>query len=181
MQIHFLCPLWGRESDDFDKFLDDVVTSGYDGVELPFSSTDAIVNQKLVEKILARDLIWVGQNWRASGSEFTEHKKIQRKFLMELAELKPLFINSHTGKDYFDFDQNMELINDAEKVAQKTSIKVLHETHRTRFNFAAHVTKTFLQTNSNIRLTADISHWCNVAESLLEDQHSLPVFIWSDA
>ena len=36
--------------------------------------------------------------------------------------------------------------------------------------FAAHITRNFIEKNPALRLTLDISHWCNVHESLLEDQ-----------
>jgi hypothetical protein len=36
--------------------------------------------------------------------------------------------------------------------------------------FAAHITRRFLEEIPEIRLTLDISHWCNVHESLLQDQ-----------
>src|SRR5690606_31324112 len=44
------------------------------------------------------------------------------------------------------------------------------ETHRGKFSFAAHITEQYLHRMPNLRLTLDASHWCNVAESLLEDQ-----------
>lgn len=36
--------------------------------------------------------------------------------------------------------------------------------------FAAPVAKRFLETIPGLRITMDISHWCNVSESLLADQ-----------
>jgi hypothetical protein len=36
--------------------------------------------------------------------------------------------------------------------------------------FAAHITRQFIEKNPALKLTLDISHWCNVHESLLADQ-----------
>jgi hypothetical protein len=36
--------------------------------------------------------------------------------------------------------------------------------------FAAHITRKFIESFPELRLTLDISHWCNVHESLLADQ-----------
>ena len=51
-----------------------------------------------------------------------------------------------------------------------TGIAVVHETHRGKFSFALHVTERFLRANPELRIGADFSHWCNVANSLLDDQ-----------
>ena len=55
-------------------------------------------------------------------------------------------------------------------MAKKTGITICHETHRSRILFAAHVAKQYLDKNPQMRVTLDISHWCNVHESLLHDQ-----------
>jgi len=43
-------------------------------------------------------------------------------------------------------------------------------THRSRILFAAHVARQYIEKFPNLRLTFDVSHWCNVHESLLDDQ-----------
>ena len=72
-------------------------------------------------------------------------------------------INSQTGKDHFTEGQNTALIALAGE-------QVIHETHRGKFSFAAHITKKFIEKIPSLKLTFDISHWVNVAESFLEDQ-----------
>lgn len=84
--------------------------------------------------------------------------------------MKPDYVNCHTGKDYYTFEENKKLIDEATKLSEKYDLPVYHETHRGRFSFAAHVTKTFLDQLPKLRLALDISHWCNVHESLLSDQ-----------
>jgi hypothetical protein len=64
----------------------------------------------------------------------------------------------------------MELIRSVQNFSRETGIPVVHETHRGKFSFAAHVTREFLESEPELRICADFSHWCNVAESLLEDQ-----------
>jgi hypothetical protein len=36
--------------------------------------------------------------------------------------------------------------------------------------FAAPVAKQFIQKNPELKITFDVSHWCNVSETLLQDQ-----------
>jgi hypothetical protein len=90
--------------------------------------------------------------------------------MYSLVSLKPLFINSQTGKDYYTMEQNVSLIELANDITKETGVEILHETHRGKWSFAAHITHLYLQTAPQLKITLDISHWCNVAESLLEDQ-----------
>jgi sugar phosphate isomerase/epimerase len=83
---------------------------------------------------------------------------------------RPLYINNHSGKDYFSFDDNSKFIEHTQALAKETGLLICHETHRGRMLFAAHITRNFLEKYPDLRLTLDISHWCNVHESLLADQ-----------
>ena len=56
------------------------------------------------------------------------------------------------------------------RISKQSGVPVYHETHRSRMLFAAHVARKFIEAKPDLRLTLDISHWCNVHESLLQDQ-----------
>jgi hypothetical protein len=112
----------------------------------------------------------VAQHWETVTSDFDIHKTEYRQRLENLASARPLLINSQTGKDYFSFEQNSELIEIATKISQKYNIKIIHETHRGKFSFAAHVAAGYLKRIPTLQLTIDLSHWCTVAESYLADQ-----------
>jgi sugar phosphate isomerase/epimerase len=83
---------------------------------------------------------------------------------------KPLYINCHSGRDFFTYEQNKAFIDHTTAVSKQTGIPIYHETHRGRMLFAAHVTRNFIENNPGLKLTLDISHWCNVHESLLANQ-----------
>jgi len=169
MKVLFFCPIWGNENTDFSEFVAKVKTAGYDGVEmgLPFDNNE---KQTILDIIKGQGLALIGQHYETLESDFSAHKLLYEKRLYNLAEAEPLFINSQTGKDYFTFEQNAELINLARKISQETGVRILHETHRGKFSFAVHIVRRFLEAFEDLRLTLDISHWCNVAESLLQDQ-----------
>lgn len=169
MEIKFFCPHWGSKHLDFEKFLAEVRNSGYDGVEMsvPLESTE---RKELVQKIKKYGLLHIAQHWETVTTEFQEHKKEYKERLLKLASAGPLFINSQTGKDFFSFEQNSELIKLAADVSKQTGIKIIHETHRGKFSYAAHVTYEFLNQFADLRIGFDLSHWCAVAESFLHDQ-----------
>ena len=98
------------------------------------------------------------------------HKEELEERLLALAAINPLFITSHTGKDHFTFEQNVELLSLSEQISISTGVSIMHETHRGKFSFAAHHTKSYLEKLPWLKLTLDISHWFTVAESYLQDQ-----------
>ncbi len=167
MRIQFFCPKWGSESLTWDVFCQKVKEAGYDGVEAPFPG-DATERQAAMEALKKHNLLYVSMVFYNSDPK--AHLKDYERQIRTAAGMKPLFINSHTGKDIATFEQNKAVIDLAEKMAKETGVKILHETHRGRFTYAANVTKTYLDKLPNLRLTLDISHWCNVHESYLDDQ-----------
>ena len=89
---------------------------------------------------------------------------------MKRGIINPVFINSQTGKDYYTFDQNHSLIELANDISKNSKVKIIHETHRSKFSFAAHITHRYLEQIPSLAICLDISHWCCVAETFLEDQ-----------
>jgi len=169
MKILFFCPIWGNMDLSIVDFASKVKKAGYDGVELSLP-LENIEREKVISAIQHLDLLYIGQHWETVALNFEEHKKAYIDRLYNLAKGNPILIDSQTGIDFFPFEQNMELVNAASGYTSETGIPVVHETHRGKFSFAAHITRQFLEANPDLRIGADFSHWCNVAESLLENQ-----------
>lgn len=169
MKLLFFCPRWGQEKTSWNLFLQKVKEAGYDGVEagLPLDQKE---QEEILNKLTKYNLQFIAQHWETVNPDFNDHYSEYKTRLQSLANAKPLFINTQTGKDYYSFQQNEQLISLANEIAIKTGITVIHETHRGKFSFAAHVTKAFLERIPDLRITLDISHWCNTAETFLHDQ-----------
>lgn len=171
MEIKFFCPQWGSNHLDFNEFVTNVTNAGYYGIEmsLPLNQNE---KDSMLHSIRRQGLLFIAQHWETSTPDFEEHKKEYRTRLVNLATAAPLFINSQTGKDFFSFEQNSELIQIASEVSQQHGVKIIHEIHRGKFSFAAHITADYLNRLPDLRIGFDISHWCNVAESYLHDQQA---------
>lgn len=168
MEILYFCTTWGQKKGNWNDFFNQIVSEGYHGVE-----TDLPVDEETEEFMDGLDkygLKFIAQHWETTDATIELHQQKYEERLRKLAVLKPLFINSHTGRDFFTDVQNCSLLDIAEKVTQDTGVRIVHETHRGRFSYAAHVTLAYLQKRPALQLTLDISHWCVVAESLLQDQ-----------
>ncbi|WP_435356745.1 sugar phosphate isomerase/epimerase family protein [Emticicia sp. SJ17W-69] len=168
MKIKFYAPLWGNTL-PFDTFCQNVKNAGYDGVEmaLPFETKE---KSEIVQTLKGNNLELIGQYWQSHEKNLDEHAKNYEKYLRNLISGEPVFINCQTGKDYFSFEQNKRLFDLAAQISKETGVKIIHETHRGKSLFAANITQIYLSKIPDLRICLDISHWCNVHESLLDDQ-----------
>ncbi|MDB5247128.1 MAG: xylose isomerase [Segetibacter sp.] len=171
MKLKFFCPRWGCENIDWDTFLINVKKAGYNGIEygIPNETTyDEL--EEVWEKLEKHGLEVIPQHYGTYDADFSKHYQRYAAWLDLVKPFKALKIDSQTGKDFFTFEQNKQLIDVAVEHATSTGVPVYHETHRNKFPFAAHITKGYLSRIPYLKITLDISHWVNVAESFLEDQ-----------
>ena len=173
MDILFFCPRWGSDAFSWELFLSRVVEVGYDGVEIGLPE-DLKEAEALIRLIEAHGLKYIIQHYETHSPDFSTHQLQYVSHLERMAAQNPFLVNSHTGRDFFSFQQNTKLLERAEEIASKNNTIITHETHRSRFSFAAHVTEKYLQYDW-LKLTLDISHWFCVAETLLEDQEAVLV------
>lgn len=165
--LHIFATNWGFNGSAND-FCAKAKEAGYDGVEVWLPADD-----KAQEELFsALDQHQLGYGFLAAGgdSQFEKHRSQFQKSVEAAAGHKPAFINCHSGRDYFSLEQNRQLIDFTTKIASTSGIPIYHETHRGRMLFAAHIAREFLQAVPELEITLDISHWCNVHESLLQDQ-----------
>jgi sugar phosphate isomerase/epimerase len=170
MEVLIMGTDWGCVGSK-DEFCKKIKAAGYDGIEVWWPTK--LEDQKLLFEALKKHKLQVGFLCGGSDSNFDLHFN-QFKTDLEAATnneyQKPLYINCHSGKDFFSFEENNKIIALTAAQEQKTGIKIYHETHRGRMCFAAHTTRQFLEKNPKMELTLDISHWTNVHESMLENQ-----------
>ncbi len=175
MNIKFYAPRWGSELLSWKDFVFRVMKDNYHGVEvfpLPALQEKAELLQTMEDNGL--DLILLHSEL-TEGRNFEAYKKALTRNLYALAEyqtnhLKPKFINSQTGREYYTMDQMADCFAICNQISKETGIKIIHETHRNKWSYAAHVVYDYLQKFPSLRLALDISHWVCVSESYLEDQ-----------
>ena len=115
----------------------------------------------------------VGFLWGSPQSNYNENLQTFKQMTEAAATntiQKPLYINCHSGKDFFSYEESKTFMDHTIQLNKRTGIPIYHETHRSRILFAAPVAKQYLQKIPELRITFDVSHWCNVSESLLQDQ-----------
>jgi sugar phosphate isomerase/epimerase len=171
-QLKVLATNWGFGG-SLEDYCARVKKAGYEGIEIwwPLAPRD----QEELFALLSKNKLEVGFLCGSGHSQFTEHLEAFKKMTQDAANnphQRPLYLNCHSGKDYFSYEQNIQFIEHTERLTKETGIKICHETHRSRILFAAPVARTYLEAFPGLRITFDVSHWCNVSESLLQDQQA---------
>ena len=168
--LRLLATNWGF-SGTIDDYCANVKKEGYDGIEIWWP-----VEQRGQDELFAalkKHSLEVGFLTAGHESVYKEHFDTFTKMINAAAfnkVQKPLYINCHSGRDYFSYEQNKTLVDYTMALAKQTGIKICHETHRSRMLFAAPVARHYFDTIPGLRITFDVSHWCNVSETLLHDQ-----------
>lgn len=175
MTLHYLCPHWGSERQTAEAFFEAVLREGYDGIEINMPDDWAFIQEfkhqlSGVRKTRSGFAFIAQCVPDAKNETVEEHIERVLKRLQILIDLKPDAINSHTGKDYYSFEDNCKVIEAIEAFAKKNGVRILHETHRGRFSFHGPSLLPYLERFPQMELVADYSHWCNVSESMLEGQ-----------
>jgi len=165
--IEFYCPRWGSENIDWDLFCAKVKDAGYDGIEYAIARTVSEKELNDVWNIVTKhNLKIIPQHYDTYEADFFRHFDLFNQWIEKIKQFPAQKINSQTGKDFFSFEQNKTLV----EVAENSGLNIVHETHRNKFLFAAHLSKEYLQKIPFLKITLDASHWVCVAESFLEDQ-----------
>jgi sugar phosphate isomerase/epimerase len=158
---------WGFTG-NFDAFGAKAKEAGYDGVEvwLPGDEKSRSEFLQAMQKHNLKFAFLYGGGDRNPEKHLTQFQEGVKAAL----SMKPLYLNCHSGKDYFSFDQNKKFIEWTYSFGKDSGVPIYHETHRGRILYSSPIARNYLEAIKDLRLTLDISHWCAVHESLLGDQ-----------
>ncbi|SHI58732.1 Sugar phosphate isomerase/epimerase [Arenibacter nanhaiticus] len=162
---------WGNPL-SMDKFCERTKASGYDGIEIWFP-WDTKKQEELKTALKKHGLLVSFLHGTNKGIPFEASLEQYKKGLNTLLEWKPVFVNCHTGNDFYTEAQNAAFIEAANAISATHKIPVYHETHRGRFSYSLPETTKYLTSIPDLKLTLDISHWMAVHESLLQGKDEL--------
>lgn len=169
-KLKVLATNWGFAG-TLDEYCAKVKQDGYDGIEIWWPTEKA--KQDELFELLKKYQLEVGFLTAGHESNYKDHFNTFKEMINAAAYNKiqrPLYINCHSGRDYFSYEDNKTLIDHTIALAKETGLKICHETHRSRMLYSAPVARKFIEAVPSLRITFDVSHWCNVHETLLQDQ-----------
>jgi sugar phosphate isomerase/epimerase len=159
---------WECASLDVAEFCARSAAEGYDGVEVYFPAERE--SCAALARIAAdHGLVFIAQ-LATQGATPAEHLASLERLYDEAAAARPLFVSSHTGKDWFSFADSHRIFARALELERAGGVPLHHETHRGRALFNLPATSAHLRALPGLTLTADFSHFTCVHESDLADQ-----------
>lgn len=175
-EIKFYCSRWGHELVPWKVFAPKVKQHLFSGVEVIALRYPDQVNDMLNElenEGLEYNLIYTQKD---ADYDFDKYLNNLKRDMLEIAtkytrkDFMPRYIIAQAGREYYSKEQMGECFGVCEAISKETGVQIIHETHRYRWSYAAHVVKEYLEVFPDIRLALDLSHWFCVSESYLSDQ-----------
>lgn len=166
MKIKYFCSWWGLDALALQPMLGKVKGAAYDGVEIGIPS-DSTRRRELRALLDEYRLDVIAHQYQAVGQEFDDYLRSFEEWIDVAVSFEPLLVNSHTGRDYWTVEQNLRFVDMTQKAELRHGIPILHESHRRHFLYSAPAALEYFRQAPNLKITADLSHWVCVAESLL--------------
>lgn len=166
MRLMVLKAMWGMTGPLEDQ-LRRIAEAGYEGVEAKIDQTEDVAELK---RLLRQFGLGCVALLNTKGENWTEHAMSFRTELEQALTLEPVAINSHSAREKWAWDDQLRFFECALEDQRWAGLPLSHETHRRRSFFVPHTTARLLRYFPELMVTADFSHWCCSAESMLEDQ-----------
>lgn len=174
MQIKVFRSMWGMSLLPLEANFKKIKESGFQGTEfveheLAEKFDDSEV-ARIPELLREYDLEGVPLIPTFSTTPEDDIVAFTQQYHDLIRKYHPSLFLSHTGRDFYTLEQNLQVIEAIDNLVAQKGVKVVHETHRGRFGFSPQSTAEAIRARDSIRLNADFSHWCCVCESYLEEQ-----------
>lgn len=165
---------WGFKGTT-DEFCKAAKAEGYDGIEVWWPAKSEAKQKEITDAVKAHNLqlgLACTSGIPVYEANFSDFKNTLTSAVNNTFH-KPLYINCHTGKDHFTFEQGKTFVDFTIALSAQKGIPIYHETHRSRLFYSAVATKHFMDQMPGLRLNLDISHWCVVHTSLLDEMKDI--------
>ena len=129
-ELKVLATNWGYKG-SVDQYCAHVKKEGYDGIEIWWP----LDKQQQDEMFAALKKYQLEVGFLAAGDQpdFRDHLDHFKQMIGAAAHntvQRPIYINCHSGRDFFSFEQNQAFIDHTLSLSAETGILILHETHR---------------------------------------------------
>ncbi len=164
--------LWGFQG-SLAMALETAGRGGFDGLELnihhPALEEDGDAPERLRDsgRPLVLEVVTGGGYVPDLACTPGQHLAELDELLERSAPLSPDRVTVLTGSDAWPLDQQRDFLAEAVAMAGRSSLPVSFETHRSRCLGMPWTIGPLLEALPGLRLTADLSHWCVVAERLM--------------
>jgi hypothetical protein len=165
MAIAIYKSLWGMTG-SMRENIERISSAGYVGVE---GAIVEIQDHKKFRELLREFSLQYIPLIYTEGNDISSHIDDFRRLITIASEYSPSKAIAHAGRDLWSSDDQFRFFELALKIEQEFGIPIAHETHRRRPLYSPMNTVAILKEFPELKINADLSHWCCVTESMLED------------
>jgi sugar phosphate isomerase/epimerase len=176
--------LWGFQG-SLALALEMAERAGFDGLELNIrhpclqAEVDGPARLRDCGRPLVLEVVTGGGYVPELGCTPEQHLEELGERLRRCVGLRPHRVTVLTGSDAWPFERQRSFLAEALALAAATGLMVSFETHRSRCLGMPWTIVPLLEALPELRLTADLSHWCVVAERLMTPELE-PVQVMAD-
>ena len=174
MELLLFRTRWGAEG-NLSEFAAEAESAGFDGIECPVPVVSG--ERHALEKALQRSkLAWIAEITTGGGYVprrelgLEDHVADLSAKLDACAALGPVRVNCIGGLDAWSDAEMLRFFEAGMERAEKLGLDLCFETHRSRCLFNPWRCEQVVRALPEIGLTADLSHWCVVAERLMDTE-----------
>jgi sugar phosphate isomerase/epimerase len=174
MQLQLYKTMWGFEG-DFENACIEAVEAGFNGIEgrAPEDAQRRALWKTTLQK---HGLSYIAEI--VTGGDYVPERRLSvqahlddiEKALQNSVGLSPLFATCIGGCDAWSEEESIRFFSEAMQLAERNGIMITFETHRSRSLFTPWTTRRIVEALPQIRLTADISHWCVACERQMDTE-----------
>ena len=177
MKMLTFCTAWGIR-EPLPSLARRAHAAGYDGLESPMPD-DASERAELAAVLAELGMPWIMEvctagsyvpRRAASPQAHADDLRVALEQCAATPELNPIRVNCLGGLDAWPEPVTERFLREGIAQAAALGLSLSFETHRSRSLFNPWVTARMLAALPELRLTADISHWCVVAERLMDTE-----------
>ena len=180
MELQIFRTLWGA-GEDYTAIAAAAASAGFDGLEgqLPQHAHGLVA---LARGLRAHGLRYIGEICTGGSNDaywipvreatVCEHLRSFEAGIERLLDsgIAFEFINCMGGLDAWPIAASVEFFGRAMQISARHEVTVAFETHRARSTFSPWATQAIVEALPDMKLTVDFSHWCVVAERLIDDE-----------
>ena len=165
MSVQVFKSLWGMTG-SISEHIERISSAGYDGVE---GAVVEIPDRTEFQKLLNEFSLPYIPLIYTEGPVVSAHIEDFKRLIDIASEYSPSKIVAHAGRDLWSTNDQLRFFEEALRIEESYGIPIAHETHRRRPLYSPINALAILKELPELKINADLSHWCCVSESMLED------------
>ncbi len=166
MQLKLIKATWGMDG-SLEEQIRRIADAGYHGIEMQVPADRSPSDLRKLLRDAGLDL------FAMVFTDGDDHISSLRSQVENTLRFEPFEITSHSGRDFWSFDQQRSFFAAALEIERKAGIAINHETHRGRAFFNPWSTAAMLKEFPDLHITADFSHFVCVCERLMSSDPAL--------